>query len=250
MVVAMTALLEIENVTVRRGRHLAVSGFTYSISGAGWFGIIGANGSGKTTLLQALAGRLEVASGTLILNGVDVTRDRFTRAAHLSLALEAAHLPDDLSPRELYAIIKRTPDYATPEPKFAEVWAALGIPALLDLKIAAMSSGMRQRVALYAAFIDHDEDIIILDEPFNWLDPLAAHDLKRALKTLADAGMTLITALHDVSTLAVYCTQGLLMSDGKIALTLGAEDFVAARYDIAGFEQRVVAELRKNNGAA
>jgi ABC-2 type transport system ATP-binding protein len=244
MVLTMTSILTLDNVAVFRGRHLAVSHFSYAIEGPGWYGIIGANGSGKTTLLQALAGRLDIASGSIIHKAIDVTASRVTRAGQISLAPDAAHLPDDLTPNELFSIIQCAPNYSTPINKFAGLWSALDIPALLNRKMGMMSSGMRQRVAIFAAFIDHADDIVILDEPFNWLDPLAAYDLKLELKKLADNGMIIISALHDVSTLAIYCTQGILMAAGKNVLTLDADSLMQARANIGDFERMMANHLR------
>ena len=114
----------------------------------------------------------------------------------------------------------------------------------LDRKCGALSAGMGQRVALLAAFLDLPA-IVILDEPFNWLDPLTAFDVKEALRALVTArAMTLVTALHDVSTMTAFCDRGLLMAGGRIALTMEEAELRAGLADPVGFERAMVERLR------
>jgi len=235
--------LTIEQLTVERGGMPAVSGFSYANDGGAWIGLVGANGSGKTSLLRALAGRLPVRSGRIHIGGSDLTGDRAARARLIGFAVDAAMLPDDLTPRELFAISAEHRN-AVDDPEVVELRAALNFDSFIDRKCGSLSAGMGQRVALMAAFLDLP-DIVLLDEPFNWLDPLTAFDTKHALRRLVEArGMTLLTALHDVSTLTAYCDRGILMSAGRIALTLEAADLRGGLADPVAFEAGIVDRLR------
>lgn len=103
---------------------------------------------------------------------------------------------------------------------------------------------MGQRIALLAAFLDMPQ-IVILDEPFNWLDPLTAYDVKIALRDLvASRDIALITALHDVTTLTAYCNGGILMAAGRIALVMEEAKLRAGLADPVGFESFMVERLR------
>ena len=217
-------------------------------SGPGWIGLIGANGSGKTTLLRGVAGRLPVAGGRLRLDGRDVTNDRAVRAKAIGFAPDANMLPDDLSPAELFALAAFRPDREAAEAKLSGLRAALGLDLFLHRKLATLSAGTRQRVAIYSAFVNQPA-IVILDEPFNWLDPLTAFDCKQALLGLVGQGLLLITALHDVSTLVGYCTRGLLLADGGLALAMEEAELAAGRSDPTGFEHRIVGHLRPAGAA-
>ena len=84
----------------------------------------------------------------------------------------------------------------------------------------------------------------MLDEPFNWLDPVAAVDLRTALRAAVGDGLTLVTALHDLTSLARSCDAGALLAGGRVALTLDAAALAAARTDLPGFEARLIATLR------
>jgi ABC-2 type transport system ATP-binding protein len=228
---------------VDRGGRYVVTDLSYANDGPGWIGLIGANGSGKTTLLRAFAGRLPIRSGRIALGGVDRTADRAARAALVGFAIDSAMLPDDLTPLQLFAISAES-KHAVDSPALQGLRAALNIEGFIDWTCGSLSAGMRQRVALLAAFLDLP-GIVILDEPFNWLDPLTAYDTKRALRALVMAeSMTLITALHDVSTLTAYCSRGILMSAGRIALALEEAELRAGLADPFAFEARVVDRLR------
>ena len=239
----MSLSLDIEGVCVDRGGRRIVADLSYVNDRPGWIGLVGANGSGKTTFLRALAGRLPIRSGRIAIGGVDLASDRAARAGLIGFAIDAAMLPDDLSPRELFAI-SADAKQAIDAPALQPLRAALNIEGFIDWTCGSLSAGMRQRVALLAAFLDLP-GIVILDEPFNWLDPLTAYDTKRALRDLvADRGLTLITALHDVSTLTAYCSRGIVMSAGRIALALEEAELRAGLADPVGFEARVVDRLR------
>jgi ABC-type multidrug transport system ATPase subunit len=237
----------LQDVAVERGGLLAVRGVSYAHEGGAWIGIVGANGSGKTSLLRALAGRLPIRSGRIAIGGADLSRDRAPRAAAIGFAVDAAMLPGELTPREVYAISAKERD-AIDAPALAPLRDALGIDAFLDRTCGALSAGMGQRVALFAAFLDRPR-IVILDEPFNWLDPLTAYDVKAALRGLVSAGgLILVTALHDVATLTACCSRGILMADGTIAVAMEEAELRAGLADPQGFEAALIERLRGGRG--
>jgi ABC-type multidrug transport system ATPase subunit len=239
----MSLSIEIEQLEVERGGVPAVTGFSYANEGPAWIGLVGANGSGKTSLLRALAGRLPIRAGRIVLGGTDMSGDRAGRARAIGFATEAAMLPGDLTPRELFAIAAGKRD-AVDDPALKELRAALNLESFIDRPCGSLSAGMGQRVALLAAFLDLPK-IVLLDEPFNWLDPLTAFDTKRALRQIVQrSGVTLITALHDVSTLTAYCDRGILLSAGRIALSLEAEALRGGLADPVAFEAGIVDRLR------
>lgn len=239
----MRLSLSIEDLRVERGGVPVVRGLSYANDAPGWIGVVGANGSGKTTLLRALAGRLPVQSGRILIGGLDCSRDRAARAERIGFAIEGAALPADLRPREVFAISARH-KAALDDPALRPLRDALDIEPFMDRRCGGLSAGMAQRVALFAAFLDVP-GIVVLDEPFNWLDPVTAFDVKCALRAMVEAlGLTLITALHDVATFTGYCSRGLLMSAGRIALALESPDLRAGVADPLAFEAAMVARLR------
>lgn len=235
----MTPAVTIAGAAVERGSARVVHGVGLAVPPGSWFGLIGANGSGKTSLLRALAGRLPFAEGSCVIDGHELSADRAARAARCGFALPPERLPDALRVRDLFALAgaQPAPDHLGP------VRTALGIDPLAGRWIGDCSAGMRQRVAVALAFAG-GQRLVILDEPFNWLDPVAAFDLRQALRTLVDGGLTLITALHDPGTLATSCDCGLMLAGGRGALEIDAAMLAGAANDPAGFERRTIELLR------
>lgn len=238
---SVSAAVELAGVGITRGGRPVVHALSASIAPADWFGVIGANGSGKTTLLRAVAGRLPIAEGRCAIFGQETVQDRDARASTIGFAPPIEGLPASLTVRELLALAGDEPSVQSQ--RNAALWLALGVENLLDVPVGQCSSGMKQRAALALAFA-RPTRIVILDEPFNWLDPVAAFDTRAALATLVEEGVTLITALHDLTTLCGFCNAGLVMARGRVSLHLDAPMLLAGRKDAARFESDLVAALR------
>lgn len=235
----MTAALVIGGAIVARGGAHVVRGVDLRVEAGCWFGVIGANGSGKTSLLRAIAGRLPFAAGSCALAGVELARDRAGRARRFGFAPPQEALPDALRVAALFDLVGGEGVLD----RLAGIRAPLELDRLMNRWIGACSAGMRQRVAIALAFAAGHR-WVVLDEPFNWLDPVAAYDLRQALRGLVDDGVTLVTALHDMTTLAAACDSGAMLADGCVARMLEPAALVEAAADPAGFERRMIDHLR------
>lgn len=235
--------IELRDMSVRRGRSMAVQSVSLDVPEARWFGVIGANGSGKTSLLRALAGRLECTVGSCLVHGVDLAGDRKARADAFGFMVPAENLPGPLTAQQLFRLIE--PEEERWRPRACPVWDALQIERLLSRRIATCSAGMRQRIAVAAAFVGASSTII-LDEPFNWLDPVAATDLRSALRESVSQGVTLMTALHDMISLA-SCDTGILLGKGKIIEAIDEKALELGRKEPFKFEIGITEVLRLNS---
>ena len=237
----MGGSLSTGGLSVRFGSQPAVRQVTLAVPRPGWWGVLGANGSGKTTLLRAMAGRLTPDEGHIVVNGQDLTGSPARRAEIIGYAPALHTLPESLSVKELISLAARARRAEPDRP--VELFEALELGEMADRRIGVLSSGMRQRVALFCAFLGAP-GIVLLDEPFNWLDPVAAYDVKRCLSDLARSTV-LITALHDVATFATRCSGGVLMNEGRIGRTFDTADIARARLDLPAFEREVYEALRR-----
>lgn len=237
----MTTALAIAGMTVNRSGRPIVHDASAVIAPASWFGVIGANGSGKTTFLRAIAGRLPLAGGSCKIFGEERAHDRSERAQSIGFAPPIEHLPALLKVHELLDLAGEPLEIQ--RQRNAALWRALGIAELLNVPAGECSSGMRQRAALAIAFALPTR-IVILDEPFNWLDPVAAFDTRAVLAAMVEEGLTLVTALHDLTTLCGFCDRGIVMTKGHISLQLGTARLRAGQSDAARFESELVAALR------
>ena len=237
----MTAAIAITALNVNRGGLPIVQDVSAAVMPASWFGVIGANGSGKTTLRRAIAGRLPIAQGRCVVFGEERAQDRGARAQVIGFAPPIEHFPASLRLRQLLELAG-DPLEAQHE-RNGDLWDALGLKELLDIPAGECSSGMRQRAAIALAFAKPCP-IVILDEPFNWLDPVAAFDVRAVLARLVAEGLALITALHDLTTLCGFCDSGIVMAKGRVSLTLDTDRLRAGRKDPVRFESDLVAALR------
>ena len=244
MAVGMNPVVHLAGATVERSGRPVVHGVELTVAHGSWFGIIGANGSGKTSLLRALAGRLPFLAGSCRVNGKELGGDREGRALFFGFAPPADKLPDALRARDVLELVGKNIDDV--RSRLGPLHGALGLAPLLDRWIGDCSNGMRQRIAIAAAFAA-DRPFVVLDEPFNWLDPVATFDLREALREKVNRGLTLITALHDLGTLASACDAGLMLADGKVALALDNEMLKIAAQNPRAFERQMIDRLRSGS---
>lgn len=209
--------------------------------GEGWFGILGVNGSGKTTLLRALNARLPITAGQIVWRNTDLTAQDAIRAKSFGFAPPFDTFPITVTAGDLIALTASLRGCDRTEP--ANLYEALGVASLLDKPFSAMSSGMKQRVSVFFAFMGPPE-LVLLDEPFNWLDPIAVYDLKREIRRYADSGKVVITALHEVETFIRHCDAGLLLHDGRIVQRFDAARMAEGRADPARLEADIYERLK------
>ena len=239
--------LEVEGLAVDLGGRRVLQGIDLALPAPTFFGLLGANGSGKTTLLRAVAGRLAPAAGVIRLDGRDVTSDPAARVAGVGFAAPADRLPSRLRGGDVLDLLAAAREADPQAP--AGVYAALSVNALRGVRVEAMSSGMRQRLAVFAAFLGRPP-VVLLDEPFNWLDPLAAYDLKDAIAETVHGGASVVAALHDVATFVTRCDGGVLLDGGRAAQAYDAADLSRLKGDVGGFEREVYARLRAASTAS
>lgn len=228
-------MLEVSRLNVGIKSKTILKALSFNAS-PGWFGILGVNGSGKTTLLKALCARLAIAGGKITWRGSDMTIDESGRAQAFGFAAPLDTLPQTVTAGELISLIAdlRGCDACLPH----GIYSALGLEGLRNKPIGSMSSGMKQRVSVFCAFLGAP-DLILLDEPFNWLDPVAAYDLKREIRAYAEDGRCVITALHDVETFVTRCDSGILIHNGEVLRAFNAERMADGRRDPFALEEEV-----------
>lgn len=181
------------------------------------------------------------SGGSCRIDDQELAEDRISRASRFGFSPPADKLPDALRARDVLELVGGNSDDVRSH--LGSLHEALGLSHLLDLWIGDCSAGMRQRIAIAVAFAG-GHPLVILDEPFNWLDPVAIFDLRVALSNMVEGGLTLITALHDLGTLTSICDAGLMLADGKVALVLDEGMLRAAAQDPRSFERRMIDRLR------
>lgn len=236
----MNGGVSVRGLSVALGGQPVVRSLSFDAPAGVWFGVLGVNGSGKTTLLRTLAGRLEASEGLVRIAGEDLGGDRRARARRIGFMPDQADLPNLLTGRDLVDLL--TLSRGGEAGLAREAHDLLGVGPLLGLRIGAMSSGMRQRLAVWSAFVG-ERPVLVLDEPFNWLDPIAAHDLRTLLRRAAGEGRTVITTLHDAAAFVLNCAEGMVLHEGEVLRRYEAGALPGLRGDIAAFEADLYAAM-------
>ena len=236
----MSGGVSVRGLTVALAGRPVVRRLSFDAPAGAWFGVLGVNGSGKTTLLRALAGRLQPSEGSIRIAAEELGDDGRERSRRIGFMPDQSDLPDLLTGGDLVDLLSLS---RGGEPRLARrVHDLLGVQALLGLRIGAMSSGMRQRLAVYAAFIG-ERPVLVLDEPFNWLDPIAAHDLRTLLREAVAEGRTVITTLHDAAAFVLNCHEGMVLHEGEALRHYEAGALPGLRGDVTAFEADLYAAM-------
>jgi heme exporter protein A len=219
---------------VRRfGMVRALAGVDFAVSAGEMVLLLGPNGAGKTTLLRALAGLVRPLRGTVLIAGRDVHRDPAARAA-LGFVSHHAMVYDDLTPRENLRFHAALHGLDAAEREIEAALAGAGLAARADAPARGFSRGMLQRLSLARAAL-HDPVVLLLDEPFTGLDPIAAEELRRRIGDWRAREHAIVAVTHDpaelwrLATRIVVLRAGMIVHDGP-----HPGDLVAFRAQLAG----------------
>ena len=210
-------MLTIEHLTKRYGDKLAVDDLSLHIAPGEIYGFIGHNGAGKTTTLKAASGILQFDAGTVRIDGRDLKEDPLGCKARL------AYIPDNPDPYEFMTGYKYLNFIADIFGVSAEVRAErihsmaqrLELEDDLGQLISAYSHGMKQKLALIAAWL-HEPRLILMDEPFVGLDPKASHLLKQMMREHCDRGGAIFFSTHVLEVAEKLCDKVAIIQRGKL----------------------------------
>ncbi|MBE9124057.1 ABC transporter ATP-binding protein [Tychonema sp. LEGE 07199] len=201
--------IETRGLTKQFDRHIAVNDIDLQVAAGEICGLIGPNGAGKTTLLRMLAAAEEPTTGEIYINGCPLLRDRSnpTLKQHIGFLPDDFPLYDDLTVWDYLDYFARL--YNLRQPRRRErIYAVLELVQLTNKRnslISTLSRGMKQRLSLGRTII-HEPLLLLLDEPVSGLDPIARSQFREIIKTLQQAGMTVVISSHVLSDLAELCT--------------------------------------------
>ena len=185
--------IELSHVSRWYGNVVAINDITMTI-GPGVTGLLGPNGAGKSTLLHLISGFLEPSRGELTVGGTPAWRNPGIYRA-LGLVPERPAVYPFLTGLEFVRATARLHKLPDPDRSSQRVIAIVEMAGAQDRKISTYSKGMRQRIKVAAALV-HDPEVLLLDEPFNGMDPRQRLHMMDLLETLGDEGRTILFSSH------------------------------------------------------
>lgn len=205
-------MLEYDGLVKRFGATVALDGVSFACRAGSVTALIGPNGAGKSTLFLAAAGLLAADAGTVRVRGQPAGSAGAQRA--MSLMPEQPDLYPGVSVWEhvvFVALLHRVPDW---RPRAEQLVARFHLADRRDALPNELSQGLRRRLALVMALM-HGADVLLLDEPFNGLDPRSASELRSLVAELAAAGACVLVATHILSDVQRLSDRAILLDRGR-----------------------------------
>lgn len=216
------AVLEIDRISKRYGDIVALDELTFEVRPGELFGFVGSNGAGKTTTMRIVLGVLAADAGQVRLSGEPLTLAARRRFGYLP---EERGLYPKMTVLDQLVYLAELHGLSTNEAhRNAENWVArLGLRDRRGDLVQRLSLGNAQRVQLAAALV-HDPEVLVLDEPFSGLDPVAVDVLGRVLRERAAAGIPVIFSSHQLELVERLCDRvGIIRSGQMVACGTVAE---------------------------
>ena len=210
-------MIEVQNLVFEYPTARALDGVSVKIEKGAIAALVGPNGAGKTTLLRNIAALETPFAGTVIVDGLDVTKH--PRAVHKNMGFlqDFFGLYDDLTVHQCltYAAMANGLRGRKVRDAVEETLDWIDLKENRNKLSKQLSRGMRQRLAVGQA-IAHQPKVLLLDEPASGLDPDARRDLSNLLRKLQEKGITLIVSSHILAELEDYSTEMIIMENGRI----------------------------------
>nr|WP_250890356.1 ABC transporter ATP-binding protein [Clavibacter michiganensis] len=231
-------VLVIEGLTKRFDEKVAVDDVALTVRAGSFYGIVGPNGAGKTTTMSMVTGLLRPDAGTVTVNGVDVWRDPLTAKRSIGVLPDRLRLFDRLTGAQLlhYSGALRGLDAAEIRDRSADLVAAFGLEDAVGRLVTDYSAGMTKKVALACAMI-HSPRVLVLDEPFESVDPVSAANVVEILQDYVAHGGTVVLSSHGMDFIQRICDHVAIIVNGRV-LAAGTMDEVRAGRTL---EERFVA---------
>lgn len=222
------AAVEIRGLAKLFDDKVAVDRINLTIPSGSFYGLVGRNGAGKTTTISMVTGMLQPTEGTALIRGIDMWADPLKAKAHLGVLPDGVHLFDKLTGEQLitYSGYLHGIDKETVASRVKDLLAAMDLTDAAGRAVADYSAGMTKKIALAAALI-HAPSVLILDEPFEAVDPVSAANIQDILRGFVASGGTVILSSHVMDLVQRLCDHVAIMDSGRI-LAAGTVDEVRA----------------------
>lgn len=224
--------IDAQDVVKLYGNNLALDHLYLQIPAGSFFGLVGPNGAGKSTFLSIATGLLEPDRGTVFINGISMWDEPVAAKGALGVLPDGMHMFDRLSGIEHLTFVAqlRGLDKQSAIQRSRSLLQAFELPLDKKKTISEYSTGMRKKIGLALALVTSPR-LVVLDEPFEAVDPVSANTLQQVLKEYVKLGGTVVLSSHVMATVESLCTHVAVINQGRI-LVSGTTEEVAAGQDL------------------
>ncbi len=191
----------------------AVAGISFTTRRGEIFGLLGPNGAGKTTTIRMLTGQIDPSSGSAVVAGCDVVKERTRLKERIGVVFEEQNLYERLSARLNLQFSCWL--YGLPESRVDEVLDLVRLRDRAKDKVRTFSNGMRQRLMIARALL-HCPPLLFLDEPSRGLDPISTREVRQTIKQLSEAGTTILLTTHLMDEADQLCQRVAFIVNGRL----------------------------------
>ena len=210
-------MIEIKNVMKKYGDKVALKNINFDVNDGDIFAFIGHNGAGKTTLIKAIVGIHDFDEGEILINGKSIKKDPIACKKEMAFIPDNPELYDNMTAAEfinfmcdMYEI-----DGNTRKANIEKYAKMFDIENNLNDLIGSFSHGMKQKVALIAA-LSHNPKVLIMDEPFVGLDPIAVHAVKQVMSEMVKDGKIIFYSTHILDVAEKLCSRVAIIKKGEL----------------------------------
>lgn len=223
----MTGKLELTGITKSYGSRRVLDDVTFTVSPGRLTGFVGGNGAGKTTTMRIVLGLLSSDGGSVALDGAPLTAAERRRFGYMP---EERGLYPKMKVLEQIVYLARLHGYGKAEStsRATELLTELGLGERLNDTIESLSLGNQQRAQIAASLV-HDPEVLILDEPFSGLDPLAVDVVAGVLQSSAAKGASILFSSHQLDVVERLCDDLVILAGGTVRAS-GSRDALRAEH--------------------
>jgi len=224
--------VELRALTKRFGGATAVDELSLAVPQGSFYGLVGPNGAGKTTTLSMATGLLRPDAGSALIHDIDVWRQPLEAKRLIGNLADGVDLYDRLTGEQLITFSGQLfgLDRETLRERVADLLRLLDLEAAAGRIVADFSAGMTKKIALAAALV-HSPRVLVLDEPFESVDPVSAANIRDILDGFVKGGGTVIVSSHSMDLVQRMCDHVAIVAAGRV-LVAGTIDEVRGEGDL------------------
>ena len=223
------SLLSVKKLSKKIKNRDIIKDINFEVNNSEIVGLLGPNGAGKTTTFYSIAGLIRPSNGNIYINNQDITNMPMHERSKLGIAYlpQESSIFQNLSVKDNILGLAQlsSDDNKAILSRFNKVVEEFNLSSILMQKGRELSGGQRRRVEIARCLVTMPK-IILMDEPFAGIDPIAVDDIKKILNQLVSQGISILITDHNVSAALEICSRGLILSEGQVLAEGTTEELI------------------------